>query len=90
MTAPLKLLDQVRNVIRRKHYSYETEKSYLNWIKRFIAFHNMTPPRRRLSDRPLPYLFLIAALDAFALNKPLKTLSKRSSQDDKLANALKN
>jgi integron integrase len=46
MTAPLTLLDQVRNVMRRKHYSYETEKSYLNWIKRFIAFHHMTPPRQ--------------------------------------------
>ncbi len=39
------LLDQVRNVIRRKHYSYQTEKTYLQWIKRFIAFHNMRHPR---------------------------------------------
>ncbi|NJL21940.1 MAG: hypothetical protein HC895_15855 [Leptolyngbyaceae cyanobacterium SM1_3_5] len=45
MTAQPKLLEQVRNVIRRKHYWYETEKSEINWIKRFIAFHNMTPPR---------------------------------------------
>jgi site-specific recombinase XerC len=33
-----KLLDQVRDVIRVKHYSYKTEKSYVNWIKRYI-FH---------------------------------------------------
>jgi integron integrase len=45
MSSPPKLLDQVRNVIRRKHYSYQTEKSYLQWIKRFIVFHNMRPPR---------------------------------------------
>ncbi len=37
---PKKLLEQVRNVIRLKHYSYKTEKSYVNWIKRYILFHN--------------------------------------------------
>ena len=29
-----RLLDQVRNVIRLKHYSIRTEKSYVEWIKR--------------------------------------------------------
>ncbi len=37
---PKKLLEQVSNVIRLKHYSYKTEKSYINWIKRYILFHN--------------------------------------------------
>ena len=36
---PPKLLDQVRNVLRRKHYSIHTEASYVDWIKRFILFH---------------------------------------------------
>jgi hypothetical protein len=27
------------------YYSYETEKSYIHWIKRFIAFHPMKPSR---------------------------------------------
>lgn len=31
---PKKLLEQVGDVIRLKHYSYKTEKSYINWIKR--------------------------------------------------------
>jgi integron integrase len=39
------LLDRVREVLRRKHYSYKTEKSYIHWIKRFIAFHKMRLPR---------------------------------------------
>jgi hypothetical protein len=30
-----KLLDQVRDVIRRKHYSIRTEQAYVEWIKRF-------------------------------------------------------
>jgi len=39
-----KLLDQVRDAIRRKHYSIRTEQSYLNWIKRYIYFHNKKHP----------------------------------------------
>lgn len=35
-----KLLDQVRDRIRVKHYSLRTEDAYLGWIKRFILFHN--------------------------------------------------
>lgn len=31
-----KLLDQVRDAVRRKHYSYRTEETYVHWIKRFI------------------------------------------------------
>ncbi len=40
-----KLLDQVRQVIRRKGYSYKTEKSYVAWIKRFILYHGKRHPR---------------------------------------------
>jgi integron integrase len=39
-----KLLDQVRQVIRIKHYSLRTEESYISWIKRFIFFHNKKHP----------------------------------------------
>lgn len=39
-----KLLDQVREVIRRKHYSFRTEKSYTDWIRRFILFHRKRHP----------------------------------------------
>jgi integron integrase len=45
MSSQPKLLDQVRDVLRVRHYSYETEKSYIHWIKRFVSFHNMKPPR---------------------------------------------
>jgi len=37
---PKKLLDRVRETIRRKHYSFRTEKSYVAWIRRYILFHN--------------------------------------------------
>ena len=39
-----KLLDQVRNKIRYKHYSIRTEQAYLDWIRRYIVFHNKRHP----------------------------------------------
>jgi hypothetical protein len=39
-----KLLDQVRDVIRRKHYSIRTEQAYIDWIKRFIIYHRKRHP----------------------------------------------
>jgi hypothetical protein len=37
----LKLLDQVREVLRLKHYAIRTETCYCDWIRRYIRFHNM-------------------------------------------------
>jgi integron integrase len=41
----IKLVDQIRNVIRVKHYSLSTEKTYIGWIKRYLVFHHMRHPR---------------------------------------------
>lgn len=35
----LKLMDQVREVLRFYHYAYRTEQSYCQWIVRYIRFH---------------------------------------------------
>jgi len=42
---PPRLLDQVRALIRRKHMSRSTEKVYVQWIRRFILFHEKRHPR---------------------------------------------
>ena len=39
-----KLLTQVREVLRMKHYSLRTEKAYVDWIKRYIFFHKKRHP----------------------------------------------
>jgi integron integrase len=39
------LLDQVRDRIRVKHYSIRTETQYVQWIKRFIIFHDKRHPK---------------------------------------------
>ena len=33
-----KLLEQVQNLIRTRHYSYRTEQTYVHWIKQYIYF----------------------------------------------------
>jgi len=40
----MKLLDQLRDAIRKKHYSIRTEEAYVNWIKRYIFFHGKRHP----------------------------------------------
>jgi hypothetical protein len=42
---PPKLLDQVRDKLRVKHYSIRTEQTYVDWIKRFIFFHGKWHPK---------------------------------------------
>jgi len=41
---PRKFLDTVRDIMRRRHYASSTADSYVNWIKRFILFHNKRHP----------------------------------------------
>lgn len=41
---PEKLLNQVRDAIRLKHYSIHTEQAYIGWIKRYIFFHDVRHP----------------------------------------------
>src|SRR4051794_34887595 len=41
---PPRLLDQVRESLRARHYSPRTEKAYVGWIRRFILFHDKRHP----------------------------------------------
>ena len=42
---PKKLLDQVRDAVRVKHYARNTEQSYVYWIKKYILFHSKRHPK---------------------------------------------
>src|SRR3546814_11163143 len=42
---PPKLLDQVRQRLRVKHYSLRTEQAYVGWIRRFILANGKRHPR---------------------------------------------
>jgi integron integrase len=36
-----RIMDQTRDVLRLHHYSFHTERTYLDWIKKYITFHHM-------------------------------------------------
>jgi len=40
-----KLLDQVRELMRLRHYSLRTEEAYVGWMRRYILFHGKRHPR---------------------------------------------
>ena len=42
---PRRLLDQLRDELRSRHYSRRTEESYCAWVKRFIFFHHLRHPK---------------------------------------------
>ena len=48
----LKLLDQMREVMRLKHYSIRTERTYCDWVKRFVNFHGMKSREEMLPAEP--------------------------------------
>ena len=39
-----KILTTLRAILRRKHYSPETEKSYVAWVRRFVRHHGLRHP----------------------------------------------
>ena len=43
-TKPKKLLEQVRDKMRIKHYAMSSEKTYIYWIKQYILFHGKKHP----------------------------------------------
>jgi integron integrase len=57
---PLRLLDQVRELIRIRHYSIRTEHAYLQWIRRFILFHGKRHPRDMGADELTAFLSNLA------------------------------
>ena len=51
-----KLLEQVRQLIRMRHYSIRTEQAYLQWIRRYIGFHGMRHPSELGADHLTQFL----------------------------------
>ena len=45
MSTKPRLLEQVTNQLRLRHYSRRTETAYMHWIKRYILFHGKKHPR---------------------------------------------
>jgi hypothetical protein len=54
----LKLLEQMREVMRLKHYSIRTERSYCDWVRRYVHFHHMKLRQEMLPAEPKIEAFL--------------------------------
>lgn len=46
----LKLMDQVREVLRYHHYAYRTEQTYCDWIKRYLKYHGYRKHPREMGE----------------------------------------
>lgn len=57
---PPRLFDRVRQTIRLKHYSYRTEQTYLQWMRRYISFHKMRHPREMGEKEIVEFLTYLA------------------------------
>ena len=76
---PKKLLDQactelverVRDAIRLKHYSIRTEQAYVNWIKRYIYFHNVRHPAEMGAPEVQAFLTHLAVEESVAASTQL-------------------
>jgi site-specific recombinase XerD len=60
MESKPKLLDQLRAVIRTKHYSICTEEAYVGWVRRFILFHGKRHPQEMGAKEIEAYLSHLA------------------------------
>jgi len=75
--ASSKLLDEVREVLRVKNYSYRTEKCYIHWIRKFILFNNKKHPLQMAEpqiNKFLNYLALNQKVSASTQNQALCAL----------------
>ncbi|MDR2154383.1 MAG: integron integrase [Burkholderiaceae bacterium] len=57
---PPKLLDQLRQAIRVRHYSIRTENAYCDWARRFILFHGKRHPREMAAGEVTAFLTHLA------------------------------
>jgi len=72
-----RLLDQVRNRIRYLHYSPRTEQSYVQWIRRFVLFHDKKHPKILGAEEITAYLNFLATkcnVSASTQNQALNAL----------------
>lgn len=73
-----RLLDQVRERLRLKHYSIRTETAYVGWIKRYILFHGKCHPARMGKVEVEAFLTSLAVARNVSAATQNQALSERS------------
>jgi len=72
---PRKLLDQMRDILRARHYSIRTENIYVEWVRRFILFHHKRHPKEMGTPE----------IEAFLTHLALKRKVAASTQNQALS-----
>lgn len=72
---PARLLDQVREAVRLRHYSIRTEQAYVQWIVRFLRFHSLRHPLEMGAREVTQYLSHLATTGNVAAATQQQALS---------------
>ncbi|VDA98991.1 Integron integrase IntI2 [Olavius algarvensis spirochete endosymbiont] len=72
---PPKLLDQMREALRSRHYSRRTEQTYCQWVKRYIHFHHVRHPAEMAEPEINAFLTHLAVKEKVAASTQNQALS---------------
>ncbi len=72
---PPKLLDQLRDRLRLKHYSIRTEQAYIQWVRQYILFHGKRHPADMGKDEAEAFLTSLAVTRNVAASTQTQALS---------------
>ncbi|MGH0030245.1 MAG: integron integrase [Myxococcota bacterium] len=75
MRPPPRLLDQLRDALRTRHYSLRTEQAYVGWVRRFILFHDKRHPKDMGSAEVVAFLTHLATEGNVAASTQNQALS---------------
>jgi integron integrase len=70
-----KLLYQLREALRSRHYSHRTEQTYCSWVKRFIYFHNVRHPQEMAEPEINDFLTHLAVKEKVSASTQNQALS---------------
>jgi len=70
-----KLLDQLREALRSRHYSRRTEQTYCHWVKRFIFFHHVRHPAEMAEPEMNQFLTHLAVKEHVSASTQNQALS---------------
>ena len=72
---PPKLMDQLHEAFRSRHYSRRTEQTYCHWVKRFIYFHNVRHPAEMAEPEINAFLTHLAVKEKVSASTQNQALS---------------
>lgn len=72
---PPKLIDQLREALRLRHYSRRTEQTYCHWVKRYIFFHKMCHPKEMAEQEINAFLTHLAVKEKVSASTQNQALS---------------